>query len=579
MTMCIKRGASVFLAAVMCLALLPMTVLGATNSSFAIKDGVMIGYTGPGGEVVIPEGVTAIGSHVFRASRSRQSITSLVFPSSVKSIETNAFEYMRNLERVTLNNGLEIIGVYAFWDCKGLNDIVIPDSVTVISRNAFRDAGLRSVTIGSGVREIGDHAFAECMSLRNVTIPASVESIGIDAFRLGHSDKKVTITGAPGSAAEAFARANGNPFITMGSAAPASPQPAPSNPAPSPNPAPAATPAPSHSASNTPSPWAQSEVATAINSGIVPASLQSAYKQATTRAEFCALAVALYEKLKGEIMGRSTFSDTSDVNVQKAAAVGVAGGVGGNRFAPDRPLTREEAAAMLSRLAEAVGRPLPSQASGFSDGRSISTWALEDVGRVQGAGIMGGTGGNMFTPKGSYTREQSILTMLRLHIIATGGEIPQADPRQQEPPAQPPAQSLPVSDSLKRNMTDIEFQKAYAAASEIAARLAGQSREDQLKGVYREIRHISETKIEYSMTDKHYNTVYGFFIVGVASCAGATRATGLLLTILGFSYEHVNESQAMHQWCRVNLGGTYWIVDSFGLYVGHEPAPYEHPWF
>jgi len=40
------------------------------------------------------------------------------------------------------------------------------------------------------------------------------------------------------------------------------------------------------------------------------------------------------------------------------------------------------------------------------------------VGLVQGSGIMGGVGDNRFDPQGEYTREQSILTMLRLYKLA-----------------------------------------------------------------------------------------------------------------------------------------------------------------
>ena len=67
-------------------------------------------------------------------------------------------------------------------------------------------------------------------------------------------------------------------------------------------------------------------------------------------------------------------------------------------------------------------------------------------------------------------------------------------------------------------------------------------------------------------------------ILGTASCAGCARATGLCLNILGMPYEHVNENQYSHQWCRVNIDGTYWICDAYGLYCGPEPAPYMHPY-
>ena len=48
-----------------------------------------------------------------------------------------------------------------------------------------------------------------------------------------------------------------------------------------------------------PAEWAAEQVSAGIELGIVPESLQSAYAQATTRAEFCALAAGLYETVTG----------------------------------------------------------------------------------------------------------------------------------------------------------------------------------------------------------------------------------------------------------------------------------------
>ena len=161
--------------------------------------------------------------------------------------------------------------------------------------------------------------------------------------------------------------------------------------------------------------WAKDGLNTAISARLVPGNLQSSYKQATTRAEFAALAVTLYEMFNGEITERETFSDTSDINVQKAAAIGVVNGVGNNNFAPNSGLTREQAATMLARLANAIGKPIPLSAPTFSDKAAISSWASEAVGQMQSTGIMGGVGDNLFSPTGSYTREQSIVTILRLY--------------------------------------------------------------------------------------------------------------------------------------------------------------------
>ena len=173
-------------------------------------------------------------------------------------------------------------------------------------------------------------------------------------------------------------------------------------------------------APDAPSSWAAEKVAEAVELGIVPELLQEKYQQATTRAEFCALAVALYEAItEADIEERVSFDDTEDVNVEKAAAIGVVNGVGDNKFDPDASLTRDQAAAMLSRLADALEKPLDAAEPTFADNDSFQTWAVDYIGQMQASGIMGGVGANTFSPKGDYTREQSIITIMRLHAIVT----------------------------------------------------------------------------------------------------------------------------------------------------------------
>ena len=171
--------------------------------------------------------------------------------------------------------------------------------------------------------------------------------------------------------------------------------------------------------SNEPSGWAKDQVSEATAAGIVPTSLQSKYNVGITRAEFCALACQTYETLHGPITGyeQMHFNDTADVNVLKMASIGVVNGVKPDQFAPNDGLTREQAATMLARLAKAAGSPLAEAAPSFADNKSISSWAKDAVGQMQKSGVMGGTGNNQFTPKGTYTREQSILTALRLYNI------------------------------------------------------------------------------------------------------------------------------------------------------------------
>jgi hypothetical protein len=161
--------------------------------------------------------------------------------------------------------------------------------------------------------------------------------------------------------------------------------------------------------------WARDYLISAIGHNLVPTHLQSDYRQAATRAEFAALAVRLYETVTGdEIDGRRVFVDTDDVNAQKLGAIGVTDGVGNDRFDPAATLTREQAATMIVRLAGVIGQPIFAESPAFADNADISDWAFNAVGAMQASGIMIGVGDNRFAPQDPYTREQSIIIMLRL---------------------------------------------------------------------------------------------------------------------------------------------------------------------
>ena len=168
-----------------------------------------------------------------------------------------------------------------------------------------------------------------------------------------------------------------------------------------------------------PSSWAKDQVGLAIDAGIVPQALQSRYTDTATRADFCALVVALIEEYWGEaITAEETFTDTDDINVRKAATLGIVQGVGNGAFNPNGELTREQAATMLERTYRASLRYLQgSGTSSFADSASVSSWAADAVAKMENSGIMTGVGNNRFDPKGAYSREQSIMTMYRLYRL------------------------------------------------------------------------------------------------------------------------------------------------------------------
>ena len=166
-------------------------------------------------------------------------------------------------------------------------------------------------------------------------------------------------------------------------------------------------------AADVPSGWATSFVTSAIDAGYVPESLQQKYTDTITRQEFCELVVQFYEAFtRKPIVSTEYFFDTKNESVLKAASVGIVSGTGDGNFTPDSKLTREQAAAILCNLAESLGQPLKAADPSFADNGKMSGWAVSFVGKVQAAGLMSGKSNNNFDPKGPYTREQSITTIM-----------------------------------------------------------------------------------------------------------------------------------------------------------------------
>ena len=134
------------------------------------------------GDLVIPAGVTRIGSSAFKEC---SGLTSVEIPSSVTSIGSSAFRGCSGLTSVEIPAGVTSIDSYAFDWCSGLTSVEIPAGVTSIGTYAFKGcSGLTSVTFeaGSQLESIDSYAFDWCSGLTSVEVPAGVTSIGDDAF-------------------------------------------------------------------------------------------------------------------------------------------------------------------------------------------------------------------------------------------------------------------------------------------------------------------------------------------------------------------------------------------------------------
>ena len=100
---------------------------------FIIEYGVLVKYTGKGGEVVIPACVTEIGADAFECFP----LISKVTIEGAKYIDTYAFSCCENLTEVVLSDSVEEIAPYAFSDCHNLANLYIGKGLKRVGRSAF----------------------------------------------------------------------------------------------------------------------------------------------------------------------------------------------------------------------------------------------------------------------------------------------------------------------------------------------------------------------------------------------------------------------------------------------------------
>ena len=146
------------------------------NPYFALIDTISTNYS----SYNIHQSTKVIASLAFYNCKS---LTSIIIPDGVTSIGKSVFHNCTSLTSVEIPDSITSIGVNAFYNCSSLTCITIPDSVTSIGDSAFEDcSSLISITIPNGVKSIANFAFEDCTSLTSVEIPDSVTSIGFNAF-------------------------------------------------------------------------------------------------------------------------------------------------------------------------------------------------------------------------------------------------------------------------------------------------------------------------------------------------------------------------------------------------------------
>ena len=141
-----------------------------------------------------------------------------------------------------------------------------------------------------------------------------------------------------------------------------------------------------------------------------------------------AMLVTILWRIQGEPQAEA--SDFADVpgNAWYASAVnwgfetGIIRGVTADRFAPDVPVTREQAAVILHRFSPQLGYDTTQSAelSGFYDAKYVSDYARAAMGWARACGILSGFPDNTIRPGGTANRAQIAKMIVSILDAAPG---------------------------------------------------------------------------------------------------------------------------------------------------------------
>ena len=186
-------------------------------SPIIIKDRTVVGIRGDSSDidnVLLPETVLHVGPNSFRSCFR---LTSVIFPTKLRTIGDGAFSdcdhlisvsmpetvihvgdeaFSRcfSLISITLPAGLVKVGIRIFHQCKGLTSVTLPEGVTQIGHNAFSYChSLVSIVFPKKLKRIGDGCFQHCVSLTSVKLPETVIHLGHNAFAHCSSLKCITL--------------------------------------------------------------------------------------------------------------------------------------------------------------------------------------------------------------------------------------------------------------------------------------------------------------------------------------------------------------------------------------------------
>lgn len=112
---------------------------------------------------------------------------------AVTEIADSAFKGFDKVESANLPKELKAIGEQAFFGCRSLVTVTLPEGFSKLGHACFKGTGIRNVSFPRSLKSIGHASFAECQNLTSLVIPEGVETLEMDAFACCHNLKSVQL--------------------------------------------------------------------------------------------------------------------------------------------------------------------------------------------------------------------------------------------------------------------------------------------------------------------------------------------------------------------------------------------------
>lgn len=366
-----------------------------------------------------------IGRSAFHTCPSLKEIS---LPSTLKTIVERAFYGCSSLTVLDLSHTqLSYLDYYVFQECSSLREVTFP-------------YGFRTFAYGETSLDTDKAQFKGCSSLVKVVLPSTIHTMYhyyafLNYSHLNHPfvdcNPNLVVYGYSGTSIEGLAsRTNAVTFASLGELAnekksvpvPTTPPTLPTAPVVTTTPTitPEVTTPEGTSPSTSYPAWATLFI-DFVSPVIMPDMSTSNYNEDSIRG---LIAQSLYN-MSGNVENVTPTHNFTDVG-EFGTAIGwcyenaIMSGASLSEFGTESKVTREQFALVLKQAATVLGKSTVTGFEGdlgdFSDGNSVSSWAMDGMSWAVANGLMYGSDGEL-VPKGNITRTEVAVMLYGFHQL------------------------------------------------------------------------------------------------------------------------------------------------------------------